>query len=280
MGEVRPWPLEDYLEIKVPAKLRELGVAIQISQDPEAEITSRPGTWLARTTGEAAAQTRSTPITPESADAAAAPAPQTVSRWFAPRASRAFLDLALETSTRGEAAERGNFPAALQTEAQELSQSYAQPPRNLACGFVVHGTTFKEAYQQDAEPGLNPSSVEVNTAKPVPVVLRFADDSGLILPALPHFVAHLTVDPHGVRDVAYEPVPGTNRWFEYTGRMEKLRTLRGEVAVATRHGVFRPTGAGCRRTRPADANRQGAGPYPGNLRRLCVLHPPGGGAYP
>jgi hypothetical protein len=73
-------------------------------------------------------------------------------------------------------------------------------------------------------------------------LLRFKTGTGVILPAIPEFIAGLTLKNGELVDVVYEPSDTSWRWPEYLQRAQELRSLRGRVAAASHFGVFRLEG--------------------------------------
>ena len=73
-------------------------------------------------------------------------------------------------------------------------------------------------------------------------LLLLDDGSAVVLPAIPEFLASLTIVDGDLVDVAYEPSEFTDRWDMYRDHAAELRTLRAVVATATREGSFRLQG--------------------------------------
>jgi hypothetical protein len=70
------------------------------------------------------------------------------------------------------------------------------------------------------------------------VLLKFAGDIGTVIPAIPGFVAALTIEDGSLIDVAYEPSANTPRWALYKNRASDARTVRAVAAAASQDGRF------------------------------------------
>jgi hypothetical protein len=62
---------------------------------------------------------------------------------------------------------------------------------------------------------------------------------GVVVPALPDFIAALSFEGGQLVDVSYEPSENSWRWSEYSRRAEELRSLRASIAASAALGVFR-----------------------------------------
>lgn len=73
----------------------------------------------------------------------------------------------------------------------------------------------------------------------VSVLLRFEGNFGTVIPAIPEFLATVTVQDGDIVDVGYEPSANTWRWDMFRDRANELRTLRAVAASSSQHGRFR-----------------------------------------
>lgn len=80
----------------------------------------------------------------------------------------------------------------------------------------------------------------IRAQKPgVNVLLEMKSGKGIVLPAIPDFIATLRVESDEVVDVTYEPSDNTSRWQSYKDVARGLTALRRAVAAASQAGVFR-----------------------------------------
>jgi hypothetical protein len=115
------------------------------------------------------------------------------------------------------------------------------------CGFKVHGGSIVEVFSKGAitESLANPSEiVRVSSVgyHGASVLLVFEQGSGVLLPALPEFLATLTIEDGELTNVTYEPLRNTQRWVDYQNHATEIRTLRVLAAASTKQGVFRLEG--------------------------------------
>jgi hypothetical protein len=116
---------------------------------------------------------------------------------------------------------------------------------DIGSGFKVRGARFAEAFSPVVPTELLDAGSLVRADPQWPgasVLLTFPGGTGALLPAIPDFVATLTVDAGELVDVAYEPSEGSWRWEEFSRRAPELRALRAVAAASARNGVFRLDG--------------------------------------
>jgi hypothetical protein len=70
------------------------------------------------------------------------------------------------------------------------------------------------------------------------VLLRFENNVGTVIPAIPGFIAGLTFDDGELVDVAYEPSTNSSRWVRYHENLDEIRRLRAVAASSSQHGRF------------------------------------------
>jgi hypothetical protein len=71
------------------------------------------------------------------------------------------------------------------------------------------------------------------------VLLVLKTGAGILLPAIPEFLATLTMKDGELVDVAYEPSENTWRWPEYQRHAQEIRALRAVAAASMAQGVFK-----------------------------------------
>jgi hypothetical protein len=246
VGYVRPRPLKAYLVSEVAARLKGLNLETKVIQVPDARITSGEEAWIARlaagdVAGAVAANGGRRPRRRRRASV-----PETVATVSMKLLGAALayetappLEEALEAVRSADVAE-----AAGMAESVVLTSTpFGPPSHETQCGFKVRGARIAEAWSPQAETELfqTPGEVvRVNTVEwpGASVLLVFEDGSGVVLPAIPEFLAALTVEDGELVDVAYEPSANSWRWAEFGSRADAVRTLRAVASSSTRNGVF------------------------------------------
>lgn len=235
---VKPVRLEEYLERAVPARVRELHLENRVNQSPDAILTAHTN-WISRVA--APRPQRSRPAIPPPT-----PAPNLLS----------LTDTVVRAAVEGPA---GDLIAKLgdlrlqgletTTRLVETVETVAAPfgPDHMesTCGVKVRGsriTHFTAAIPSSDVELLGPEGQflrvwRLNT--PVSVVLRFSDDRGTVIPALPGYLATLTFEDGELVDVGYEPSANTGLWNDYAVRADEVRSLRAVAASASHNGRFR-----------------------------------------
>jgi hypothetical protein len=245
---VKPWPLRRYLEAAVPKRLVAAAVSPTLSQLPTAKICSPPETWLARKRLDGGSAAGPLPAQPTE------PPPDTVSPLMAPRLtghearSRGFIG-ALEEKNLAEGQLTRALPQSasvqLMAEAAARAMPFGRTKFESRCGFKVQGDQLVDSYHPSVLTELDGTdSARVFALHPISVVLTFSEGRGMILPAIPEFIAGLTFEDGNLINVVYEPAENSPRWGQYQRKADTLRKLRGKIAAATRHGIFQPTGEG------------------------------------
>ena len=118
------------------------------------------------------------------------------------------------------------------------------------CGLTVRGAVLSEVLA-DGEGGT--SSVELlhrgetrgaavvrvhPSALAGSLLLRFEDDRGAVVPFICGFIAHVTVSPAGVSQVAFVPSNTSPRWQDYERNRERIDKLRAAVSEAIESNSF------------------------------------------
>lgn len=274
VGLVRPRPLKRHLQAEVARRLAALRVEPNVSQTPDARITSDEEAWLAQVPlappaaeqeevrgqgseglGQAGKGGFSIGADGQSEEPVRGPAPRsdppsTTLHAVSHAALRDALAgrspvLSRSLETAGRAGVR---------EARQLGESAARTAAlfgplhfETGCGFKIRGARLVDAYSPRARTELLGDGGDLlridGIAGPAAnVLLSFADGKGVVLPAIPEFLAALTFEEGELVNVTYEPSEGSARWDVSAGRRDELRTLRGVVSSAARFGVFRLEG--------------------------------------
>lgn len=244
---VRPRPLKPHLTSEVPRRITQLGLQRVAVQIPDAHVVSESNAWVARLTAADGVVPLAQPPT---RGMGAQPALLATAETASAELFHAVLN---EGTTRLASPTRGAVLApGLASELVAMARKTAEPfgpfHQETQCGFKLRGARFIEAYATAAGVELfdHPGDlVRVgNVAAPgASVLLVLENGTGTLLPAIPGFLAALTVEEGELVDVAYEPSDNTWRWDEYQHRADELRALRAVAASATRSGVFRLDGA-------------------------------------
>ena len=241
---VRAWKLADALTAQVPPRLKQkLGRTPTVNQTPVARISSREG-WLSRIP---AAQL------PMPGRFAPAPAPM-----MAPMNAVRAADRMLSTVLSGDrarldgmmatpVADGGAGPDLLRTAAGTLAHPFGPAHFETGCGFKLRGARVRAVHGRGAAieivDGVPGALVRVAPQQgPCTVLLELDDGGGVLLPAIPEFVAGLDFEAGELVHVAYEPSDLGPRWQAYAAHADTLRTLRATVAAAAGLGVFRLSG--------------------------------------
>ena len=266
---VRPRTLQGYLETAVPRKIREMNLQARLNQEPDAIITS-DRSWLARLAGVATRGSRGATRGPD--------LKRTVDRmrsgmerafehdlpWLmdlpeAPTvgalAHGLVRDLTL-SSVEGRPARldarvsavRGlpvDGAGALGDMVERLAAPAEMPEFQTRCGIRAVGAEIEGVFAaggvraHSAARGGSAWEVDLGNRQTSSLVLRFANETGTVVPALRDFVAVLTFAGRELADVSYEPYPGTPRWRIFEHQREQIRGLHAAAAAASHHGRFR-----------------------------------------
>ncbi len=247
LGLVRPRRLRDCLRDEVWKRLAaKLGHSPRINQTPDARIVSE-NMWLSR-------------VTP--------------TRSASRGGSRAFSE-SVHADLRAENAENNAFSLAgalmssvldgrldvwrhqlsMQLDdADETSTLVGAVARNAAafgptqfetcCGIKLRGARVAQVLCRQANTELLDSDGCIVRVAGAPrsgasVLLVLTDGCGVLIPAIPEFIAELTFEGGLLADLSYEPSANTGRGVEYARRREEMRALRATVAASVGMGVFR-----------------------------------------
>jgi hypothetical protein len=109
------------------------------------------------------------------------------------------------------------------------------------CGFKFQGMNVKEAYCRTARAEVIAGGLVRMYEVPDPaanVLITFEDGTGVVLPAIPGFLAAGTFREGELKNVTYEPSAGSHAWAKLQPRLQDLRSLQAIAATATDLGVF------------------------------------------
>jgi caspase domain-containing protein len=237
---VRPRQLKEYLLGAITARLKDLNLQTKIIQVPDARITSSNDAWVSR-------------VLAGDIDRDAAPAPIAATTTIA-MVSASLLRTALTGDSTKLRTELDNARATSGAPESSLIRTFERAAvpfgpmhHESKCGFKIRGAKIVEAVSTGAEtelftiPG---DVVRVNTLRypGASVLVVLEEGSGVVLPAIPEFLAALTVEDGELVDVAYEPSDNTPRWQDFQQYGKEVRTLRALAASSTKNGVFRLEG--------------------------------------
>jgi hypothetical protein len=141
-------------------------------------------------------------------------------------------------------ADGGAGPELLRTAAGMLASPFGPAHYETGCGFKLRGARVRAVHARgaahdivDADQGTLVRVAPQHGA--CSVLLELDDGGGVLLPAIPEFIAALDFDDGELVHVAYEPSDLGPRWHEYAARIDEVRMLRATVAAAAGLGVFR-----------------------------------------
>lgn len=230
---VRPRPLKTCLLEELPKRLSQLQLSSEVSQIPDARITSDDNAWLVRFD-----QILEVPVTRSGAGLDESPH---LARF------RLSTDEVLDTPL-GQALQQdgtaGGRPATRGSALKSLSVPVPICNFETHCGFEVRGARILEAVSSGASVEiLLPERTRVRVAMDSSssrVLLVFEDFSSAFLPALRDQVALVKIDPdEGIVDVSYEPTGNSVRWPAFAPSAKDLRGLRMLAAAAARDNALR-----------------------------------------
>lgn len=248
-GLVRPRKLKEHLRREVVEKLRLLDKAMAVYQEPDGRITSEENAWVSRVP---LVRTRSFPKPP-------AKIPTTLQD-----VSARVLQEALHSDPITQAAhvERLLREFAEVPGADEFGRLIHDNIQGLGpdqfethWGFKVRGTHCVDAYaprfgtevlsdqaelpEQLVSVYANHNDASDRTMRADNVLLTLEDGSSVVLPAIPEFLATVSVKNGEIVDVAYEPSANSSLWPMYRDQMEELRLLRSIASSSAYLGLFR-----------------------------------------
>jgi hypothetical protein len=245
---VRPWPLSRVLPGLVTARLRDLGVYLQLSQKPDARIDSDPDqAWISRL--RPSVDERRSDATRESAGPAKAGATVPTDLGSAARDVIIAAIGGRAVPTRRIGGPRRDVSVAsevdglreLRSAMEVLRPRFGPAHYETRAGFKLQGATVTRV---SADPGFEivngtlVRAVRPATEPVTEVLLEFSLGSCVVLPALLDYVCAVTFDGAELVDVTYEPMDHSARWPRYQERVDDVRELHAAIGAASRLGVL------------------------------------------
>lgn len=246
-GFVRSNALGDYLKEAMLAKLGQPQFAGRIIQEPSDRILSRPPIWISAVDADMPGVVAPPPAPPGAPmpridagemDVHRGPAP-----FEPPLPPGKLVERSIARRFGNSAAQR------VATAGRAAAEPFGPMAQESRCGFKLRGAKFIGAVTLG--PRMEMTTIPGDVVriwnpppKGTPVLLLLDGGSGAVLPAIPEYLASLTVENGDLVDVAYEPSEHTWRWDEFKHQADELRALRGIASAATRSGVFRLEGEG------------------------------------
>lgn len=241
IGELRLGKLADCLREDLPKRLKAKNIDPKINQLPDDRIGRKTanacmsrivleGKRSLRPDAAVVPVSRATPITPF-----------TVSDRLVSLSLQSDLKEWQET-LKWEV--RNHETGLLQGTAASRALPFGPMQFETQCGFKVRGARVVRTVQRDVRADImdkEGSIIRVDNANPwgSSVLLILENGSGVVVPALPDFIAALTFEGNQFLDLSYEPSQNSWRWAEYVNRAEEIRTIRGSIAASAALGLFR-----------------------------------------
>lgn len=142
----------------------------------------------------------------------------------------------------------------LQLEREARDHRAAEPEGGFEtrCGVLISGSSIVEAatigkpYAQVESPGQTGNRVRIHRQpndnspndKFGSVAVRFAEGTGIVLAAIPGYLASVIVRDGGVAGVSYAPAPSSPKWKEYAPIKKLAEERRAIAATTARHGII------------------------------------------
>ncbi|HEX2180302.1 MAG TPA: hypothetical protein VHL54_12440 [Actinomycetota bacterium] len=144
----------------------------------------------------------------------------------------------------GDAAALGPDTSELLRTAGRVFEPFGPSAFETRCGFKVRGTSVDSvlcagADAEIVDPEHRIVRVDAVAGPAANVSMQFSDGTGVVLPAIPHYLAAISVEAGEVVDVSYEPSDNSPRWTGIHDRVDELRSLRALMASSARLGVLR-----------------------------------------
>jgi hypothetical protein len=277
VGFVRLWPLKEHLAQVVIHRLQAAVGSISLIQTPDANIMSKPSAWLSRLPlpliidhqGNHKVQDNHASANPLSAlhdvlDKAIAEPNETIDGDSNPSSKyRGIGHTWFENKPTSEDDEGQNERVGdkelkiLRDWHQRLLDPLVPSHYETGCGFSIHGRNVIAAHSVNAHCELltselvrvsDPLNAGGIVTQPTNVLIVFEGSVGVLLPAIPGFLAMLVFDTEdgALVNISYEPTEKFyiddsleyHRWEEFRERRDEIRDLRALVAASTRLGVF------------------------------------------
>lgn len=247
-GLLRPRRLKQLLSVEVPRRIASLNLQTKAVQIPDAHIASDQTAWLARLKESSTLKQpvgisfEAIPRLPETLVPPPSMTQVSTSMLRGLRSS----DLKEVASNLDQASLSVQGAADFVDTVLKTAALFGASKHQSQCGFRVRGAKFISAFSLQAAPellGCPGNSVRINSfVKRTPgssVLLEFDSGTGVVLPAIPGFLAALTMQDGELVDVSYEPSENSSRWEYFLPRADEIRALRAIASSSTRSGVFR-----------------------------------------
>lgn len=265
-GLIRPRSLRDYMSVAMTKRLDSLGPETGVIQVPTARINSDPNAWISLVSREKpkglGSHSRGRPKGSGGDPGKGSKEPLKPIKL--PMTSETISSLILESVLTPRSNPKADFEHS-QTEfevvrtlpiqivrdfigsTELIAKPFGPTHHETQCGFKIRGTRIIEAFSRNANAyvgdydGLPGAVVRVDP-KAWPgesVLLVLEGNTGVLLPAIPGFLAALTIEDGELVDVAYEPSENTPRWYNFTEHAAEIRALRAIASASMTRGVFR-----------------------------------------
>lgn len=250
---VRPEPLKKHLWSEIQERIRDMDLITEVMQNPDAILVSPDDAWLSRLTSADLPTREATRGAPIAANGGGVRAARDVPESAA-TASASLVHSALRGDPIGALDDAdgardlaGDGASDLLISARRTAEPFGPMHHETECGFKVRGARFVEAVSRAAVTELfeQPGEVVRINGMDTPgasVLLVLENGTGVVLPAIPGFLAALTVENGALVDVAFEPSDNTWRWQEFEHRAQEIRALRAIASSSMSRGVFRLEG--------------------------------------
>lgn len=275
---VRLRPLRDVLKAEVPRRIAAMKLKSKKSQVPDARVNSDPDAWIARLPfgpialgsapglgageevvgrGHAAIEKslRDTPAgsrpagTGGSARSGSGRSEPSLNSFASKFLASALSGTPLDLVKQSAMAKRVANPVAdaLVEGARRALEEFGPLHFESQCGFKLRGgaivrVSCERAHVEMLDASRTIARVSQLQRPAANVLIEFENGSSALVPAIPEFITELTLETGLLTDVVYEPSDNTGRWREYVQHRAELRTLRGAIATAGHHGLFRLEG--------------------------------------
>lgn len=243
--QVKTRRLGAFLKVEIPRLVLEKGLENKVNQNPDDIIVSE-ATWLAQLAKRPPKPKRRRIAALAKARPGVARDLGGVARELVRSAAaddEAGLEIGLEAARAFD-----DVPGAadLADSVNRLVVPFGPDKFESQCGFKVQGGRIVNLFAVDVE--VDQVDEQIVRFWSVPsggasVVVQFDNGTGTVVPAIPGFIAALTVDGGELTDVAYEPSANTGRYQDYRAVRGDLSALRAVAAAASRQGQFRLVGA-------------------------------------
>lgn len=249
VGLVRPRPLGNYLVTELARRLAGVkSLEGPVSQVPYARLTSpEKEAWLARFVEARVVRGRS--AKPRKARVKESVSIHGVAHSAlrsALQGDRAATDRKVDEAIEAQVGGASTMKRSIARE----EPAYGPTHFETECGFKVRGGRVVEAI---IAPGTE-THVDIDTNDPTlvrvyhaqapaaSVLLQFHNGAGIVVPAIPQFLATISFADAELVSVSYEPSDNSFRWPAYLGNIEQFRTLRSVIAASAHLGAFRLDG--------------------------------------